>query len=260
MPQDTPISYISTYTRDDVFVRDVSLVHELIGKVSFTEMSFFQLTGRRPSRAELTVLDAVLVTLMEHGFTPSAIISRMTAMSSPEALQGAVAAGLLAVGSTFVGTTEDAAVVLAKLIAAPEGVESAARAFATQCRQERRPLPGFGHHLHKPDDPRAIRLFEVAQEVGTAGPHVAAIKALSAQVDAVYGRHITINATGAIAALLADIGVPVQIMRGFSILSRCAGLLGHILEEQQHPTARALWDQALHSVKYMGTAGASGGD
>jgi citrate synthase len=257
MAEQAPKSYISTHTTDDVFVRDVSLVHQLMGKVSFTEMSFFQLLGRRPTPGELTVVDAVLVTLMEHGFTPSAIIARMTAMSSPEALQASVAAGLLAVGSTFVGTTEDAAVVLEKLVTAPEGLEAAARDFAAQCRRERKPLPGFGHHLHKPDDPRSIRLFQIAEEAGTAGARVAAIKVLSSHVDQVYGRHITINATGAIAALLGDIGVPTQIMRGFSILSRCAGLLGHILEEQKYPTARALWDQALRSVEYVhsGTEG-----
>lgn len=248
-------SYISTYTADDVFVRDVSLVHELVGKVSFTEMTFFQMFGRRPSAGELKVVDAVLVTLMEHGFTPSAMISRLTAMSSPEALQASVAAGLLAVGSTFVGTTEDAAVVLSGLLAAPEGVDAAARTFAETCRREKRSLPGFGHHLHKPDDPRSARLFEVAEEAGTAGPHVAALRTLSRQVDEVYGRHLTINATGAIAAVLCDIGVPPQIMRGFSILSRCAGLIGHVLEEQTLPTARELWDQALNTVEYAGAKG-----
>jgi citrate synthase len=255
MTNGRPQSYISTHTNDDIFVRDMSLVHELMGKLSFTEMSFFQLMGRRASPGEVKVLDAVLVTLMEHGFTPSAIIARLTSMSSPEALQAAVAAGLLSVGSTFVGTTEDAATVLESLVNAPEGVEAAARSYAEQSRRERRPLPGFGHHLHKPDDPRSGRLFEIAEQAGTAGPRCAAIKVLSRQVDQVYGRHITINATGAIAALLGDIGVPREIMRGFSLLSRCAGLLGHILEEQRMPTARAMWDQSLRSVQYLGSAG-----
>ena len=250
-----PQSYISTYTNDDIFVRDFSLIHDLIGKVTFTEMTWIQMFGRRPTAGETQVLDAVLVTLMEHGFTPSAIISRLTAMSSPEAQQASVAAGLLAVGSTFVGTTEDAALVLAQMIAAPEGVEAAALAFARTCRSERRPLPGFGHHLHKPDDPRAQRVMDVAQTAGTAGPHQAAIQVLSRQVDVVYGRHITINATGAIAAVLCDIGVPPRIMRGFSIISRCSGLVGHILEEQTLPTAREIWDQALQSVEYMGDKG-----
>jgi citrate synthase len=260
MTDGTPKSYISTHTKDAIFVRDVSLVDELMGKVSFTQMSFFQLMGRYASAGELQVLDAVLVTLMEHGFTPSAIIARLTAMSSPEALQAAVAAGLLSVGSTFVGTTEDAAAVLDTLITAPTGVEAAARRYAEESRRERRPLPGFGHHLHKPDDPRSARLFEIAEEAQTAGPRCAAIKVLSRHVDEVYGRHLTINATGAIAALLGDIGVPREIMRGFSLLSRCAGLLGHILEEQKMPAARAIWDQTLHSVRYLGTAGVPAGE
>jgi citrate synthase len=248
-------SYISSYTADDIFVRDSSLVHELVGHLTFTEMTWFQIFGRRGTAGEVAILDAVLVTLMEHGFTPSAIISRLTALSSPEALQASVAAGLLAVGSTFVGTTEEAADLLAGLVAAPEGVDAAARNAAEAYKRDRRNLPGFGHPMHKPDDPRTIRLFEVAEAVGTSGPYIAAIKIFSRHVDAVYGRHITINATGAIAAVLADIGVPPQIMRGFSILSRCAGLIGHIFEEQRIPAARQLWDQALQSVEYMGNAG-----
>jgi len=232
-------------------------LHELIGKVSFTEMAYFQMLGRRPTAGELKVVDAVLVTLMEHGFTPSAIISRLTVMSSPEALQAAVAAGLLAVGSTFVGTTEEAAVVLADLVRSEDGVEDAARRFAGDRRAAKRHIPGFGHHLHKPDDPRSIRLFEVAREAGTFGDHCEAILALSKSVDEVYGRHITINATGAIAAMLCDIGIAPQIMRGFSILSRCAGLIGHIHEEQNAPTARTMWDQMAGLVEYSGSAGAS---
>lgn len=247
-------SHISTYNNDDVFVQDESLVHELIGNVTFSEMSFLQMFGRRPTPGELKVTDAVLVTLMEHGFTPSAIISRLAAMSSPEALQASVAAGLLAVGSTFVGTTEDAAVLLDRLVGADAGIEAAAREVAEEYRRERKPLPGFGHHLHKPDDPRSIRLFEVAREAGTAGKHMEAIQILSKHVDDVYGRHITINATGAIAALLCDIGIPAEIMRGYSIISRCAGLVGHIHEEQHEPTGRQMWDMISHAVEYQGTA------
>ena len=248
-------SNISTYTADDVFIRDASLINDLIGKVSFTELTFFQILGRRPSLGELAVVDAVLVTLMEHGFTPSAIISRLTAMSSPEALQASVAAGLLSVGSAFVGTTEDAARLLAGIVASPAGIDAAARAAAEAYRKEKRPLPGFGHHLHKPDDPRSLRLFQVAQDASVPNRHVEALKVFSLHVDDIYGRHITINATGAIAAVLSDIGVPIEIMRGFSILSRCAGLIGHIYEEQQMPTGRAMWDQALNSVTYTGEKG-----
>ena len=257
-PETRPVTHIATHTNDAIYIRDASLVDELIGKVSFTDMIVFHLMGRMPSRAESVILDAVLVTLMEHGFTPSVIATRMVAMSSPEALQAAVAGGLLCVGSQFVGTMEEAAGMIEEVMEHPNGVEAGARAVAQRHRAGRIPLPGFGHHLHRPDDPRPPRLFAVAEEVGVPGRHIAALRALSAAVDEVYGRHITINATGAIAAVLGEIDLPREIMRGIAVISRCAGLVGHIREEQQHPAARKLWDTIEHTVEYAGTKGKGG--
>lgn len=257
-PETPPITHIATHTNDAIYVRDRSLVDELIGKVSFTDMIVFHLMGRMPTRAESTILDAVLVTLMEHGFTPSVIATRMIALSSPEALQSAVAGGLLCVGSQFVGTMESAAVLIDEVLAHPDGLEAGALAVAQRHRSGRIALPGFGHHLHRPDDPRSPRLFAIAEEAGVPGRHIAALRTLSKAVDEVYGRHITINATGAIAALLGEIGMPAEIMRGIAVISRCAGLVGHIREEQQHPTARQLWDTVEHTVEYAGTKGKRG--
>ena len=245
-----PKTHIAYHTNEAIYVRDVDLVKDLIGKVSFTEMMFFQITGTRPSPAQVALLDAVLVTLMEHGFTPSVIATRMIYISAPEALQSAVAAGLLGVGSTFVGTMENAAKLLDEILSAPEGEEARAKAIATRYRETRQPLPGFGHHLHKPDDPRSPRLIALAQEYKTPGHHIRALKTLSAAIDAVYGRHITINATGAIAAVLGEIGFPQEVMRGVAVVSRAAGLVGHILEEQREPAARFIWDLAEHQVPY----------
>jgi citrate synthase len=248
-----PTTAICAYTTDAIYVRDKSLVDELIGELTFTQMMYFQIMGRMPGTAETRIVDAVLVTLMEHGITPSAIAARLTIMSAPEALQGAVAAGLLGVGGQFLGTMEGAAKLLAEIVAAPDA-QAAAREIATRHRETRTPLPGFGHNLHRPDDPRTPKLLRVAQEAGVAGAHVAALRTLGAAVDAVYGRHITINATGAIAALLGEIGIPVDIMRGFAIVTRAAGLVGHIREERESPAARYIWEQAAHDVAYSGDA------
>lgn len=243
-------SKISTSNETHIYVRGEDLVEDLIGKLSFTEMIYFQVMGTKPTEAQVIILDAVLVTLMEHGFTPSVIVARLIAMSSPEATQAAIAAGLLAVGSKFVGTTEEAAEVLVEIVAAPEGIEKAASDKAEYFRKEKKPVPGFGHPFHKPDDPRPARLFEIAEEVGVAGDYVAALKALSRHVDRVYGRHLTINATAAIAALLCEIGIPKEIMRGFSVLSRCAGLVGHLREEADEPMARDMWEKIDGAVEY----------
>ncbi|MFC2950572.1 citryl-CoA lyase [Marinicaulis aureus] len=250
--KERPKSRIATHSETAIYVRDANLVDDLIGKVSFTQMLYFQIFGRHPTEGEVKILDAVLVTLMEHGFTPSVIVARLIAMSSPEATQAAIAAGLLGVGGKFVGTTEAAAHLLRRIVEAPEGVEAAARAEAERHRKEKLLLPGFGHPFHKPDDPRPARLFEVAAEAGHSGKYIAALKQFSKEVDEVYGRHLTINATSAIAALLCEIDVPVHIMRGFSVLSRCAGLIGHLNEEHELPVARTLWENAEASVDYLG--------
>jgi citrate synthase len=186
---------------------------------------------------------------MEHGLTPSALATRLVYSSAPEATQSAIAAGLLAVGSVFVGTVEGCAALLERIIAAADA-KAEARAIAEEHRVARRPLPGFGHPLHKPDDPRSPVILGLADAEGISGARVAALRMLASAVDDVYGRHITINATGAIAAALGDAGIPATIMRGFAVLARCAGLVGHVAEEQRDPAMRAIWEAAERAVPY----------
>jgi citrate synthase len=237
---------IATSTPTDIIVRGKSLPRELIGNLTFTEMIWFDVLGEMPTAGQRAVLDACLVALMEHGMTPSALATRLVYGSAPEAMQGAVAAGLCGVGGVFVGTVEGCAVLLARIVAAPDPTAEAARIVA----EASRPLPGFGHNLHTPDDPRTPKLFEVARRHGIAGFHVAALEALGAALDAHKRRHITINATGAIAAVLADAGAPTEILRGFAIIARCAGLVAHIHEEQRSPAMAAIWDAAERAVPY----------
>jgi citrate synthase len=243
---------IATSTADDVFIRDASLCRDLIGKLTFTEMIYFQVLGRRPSEAQTAILDACLVTLMEHGLTPSALATRLVYSSAEEAMQAAVAAGLLAVGSRFVGTTEGCGQLIARVLAAGDDGAAEARRIAVAFRTDKEPIPGFGHPFHKPDDPRTPVLLALARERGVAGPHVAAVLALSSAIDETYGKHITLNATGAIAAVLGDAGVPREILRGMALIARAAGLVGHVHEEQKKPAMRAIWEAAEHAVAYDG--------
>jgi len=244
-----PSTRLCRHTKDAIYVRGANLVDELIGELTFTEMTYFAVTGRRPDAAQVRILDAVLVTLMEHGLTPSVIAARMVYGSTPESLQAAVSAGLLAVGSVFVGTMEGCAALIERVMTAKD-MQAEARRVATEHREARRPVPGFGHHLHKPDDPRTPKLLGLAEAEGVAGRHVAALCALSAGVDAVYGRHLTVNATGAVAALLGEIGIPGRVMRGIAVVSRAAGLVAHVAEEQSEPTMRYLWELAEENVPY----------
>jgi citrate synthase len=244
-----PTTAIATSTADDITVRGASLCTDLLGKLTFTEMTYFQVLGRRPSAGQTAVLDGCLIALMEHGLTPSVLATRLVYSSAPEALQGAVAAGLLAVGSRFVGTVEGCAAILDRMVASGDPAAEAAR-IVEEHRAARRPLPGFGHPVHIPDDPRTPRLFALAREHGLAGAHVAAVELLSATLDRALGRHLTINATGAVAAALRDAEVPAAIMRGFALIARCAGLVGHLHEEQQHSVMPTIWGAAERAIPY----------
>ena len=135
---------LSGYDESNILIRDKNLVSDLMGKLSFTQMLLFHITGAMPTPLQLAVTDAVLVTIMEHGLVPSAIASRLTLLGAPESFQGAVAAGLLGVGDRYAGTASECGALLEKIVAADDG-EATARAVVRQYRADRRPLPGFGH-------------------------------------------------------------------------------------------------------------------
>ena len=245
-----PTTSIARSDANDVLIRGRSLCAELIGKVGFTELMYLHVTGRAPTPGQVAVLDACLVALMEHGITPSVIASRMVLGSAPEAMQAAVAAGLLAVGSVFVGTVEGCAALLVEIVAADD-VDAKARAIVAEHRAAGRRVPGFGHPVHKPDDPRTPALMAVAEAAGVKGDHARALEALARAVDEAHGKHVTVNATGAVAALLADAGIPAEIMRGIALIARAAGLVGHLHEEQRDPAMPEMWQAAERAVPYV---------
>ncbi|ETF03155.1 citrate synthase [Advenella kashmirensis W13003] len=242
----------ASFTKE-VKVRGRDLVNELIGTTRFTQMLYFLTCDRMPTQVQCDLLDACLVTLMEHGLTPSAVITRLMAMSVPEEPQVAISSGLLAIGSVYAGTTEQCAALLLDI---EQRIENGEDLHAVLCeivsayRRDKRALPGFGHGTHKPDDPRALKLFELASQLGCADRYVRLVQGLGDEVDRQYGRHVTINATGAIAALLLESDVPVAAIRGFSVVSRAAGLVGHYLEELENPSGKAIWAAAKQTVPY----------
>ena len=237
-------------TSDKVVLRGHDLSKDIMGTMSFAEAFFLLVVGRRLDPGGVRVLDAVLVALMEHGMTPQAIATRMIYLAAPDSLQGAIAAGLLGVGGQFAGTMQETASLLARIVSAPVG-EEAAREIVREHRHAKKGIPGFGHHLHKPDDPRSLRLFAIAREGAVAGAHIAAIQLLSRELDAASGRHLTINATGAIAAVLMDLGFPASLMRGVAVVSRSAGLVAQIGEEEANPIANRLWRKIEEDVVYQ---------
>lgn len=254
MSRDKPTTALSHHTLDAIFYREKNLVSDILkpgAAPDFVAEAAAHILGRAISQGEQRVLNAIMITMMEHGFTPSAIATRSIYMSAPENMQGAVAAGLLAVGSQFVGTVENNARILNQLVGLPKDERRPlAERIVDEHRARKAHMPGFGHHLHRPDDPRAVRLLEIGAENELDGAHVAALRLLSEVIDQRAGKHLTINATGATAALLGEMGVPVELMRGFSLIGRTAGLVAHIAEEQQRPSGRFIWDLVDKSIPY----------
>jgi citrate synthase len=235
---------IGASTADTITLLGHDLPGELLGRVSFGELSFWLIAKRRPTPGQLALFEAVLVALADHGFTPTALAARLTYASAPESLQGAVAAGLLGGGSRFLGVTEDAARFLAGGLAGcgdrPEPTDEAgwddmAAGLVAAARDEGRLVPGLGHPVHKVEDPRTPVLFDLARRHGTFGDHLALFAAIGRVHPAILGRTLPMNGAGTCGAVLADLGLPVPVMRGVALLARCAGLLGHLAEEQSDP-------------------------
>ena len=241
---------ISTFDEKGATIRGKSLVDELIGEVSFTQMIYLHILGKMPTPAQARVLDAVLVTLVDHGVMAS-VGARVVYMASPESIQGAIAAGILGLGSQFGGVMEEIGRNLEAIVAAPDA-DAKAGEIVSAYRLAKQSVPGFGHPNFRPEDPRTPKLLQVAEREGLAGQHVAALRSLASAVDANLGKHITINATAAIAALLGELGVPWRIMRGFAAISRTPGVVGHLYEEQTHPAAYRIGVMAHEMVPYVG--------
>ncbi|MGV6872130.1 citryl-CoA lyase [Pseudochelatococcus sp. B33] len=250
MTHTQPTTSIAHAEKDRVVVRGMDLAGDLIGERSYTETLHLIVTGRLPDERQRIVLDACLVTLMEHSWTPSSLIARLTIDSLPEDSQVAIAAGLLSLGNIFAGTSEACARLLVEGVASNDAPDVYCRKLVANYRQMRKPLPGFGHPLHKPADPRTTKLIGLADRSGIHGDYVDMLLTLSREVDAAAGKAIPLNATGAIAALLLEIGFPVDAMRGLAVVSRAGGLIAHIREERETHVAREIWSYVENNVPY----------
>jgi citrate synthase len=244
-----PVTSICGFDADSISIRGKDLVAELIGKRSFTEAFLLQSLGTEPTVLQTRIVDAVLVTIMEHGLVPSAVVTRLTHYGAPESYEGAVAAGLLGVGDRYAGTASECGELIERISAADNAVD-AADAIVADYRSRRRPLPGFGHPIHHDLDPRVKRLLTVCEEAGCDGRHIAAMNTLEAALNRALGKQLVTNISAAIGAALAEAGVPSAMMRGVILVARCAGLVGHLLEETQRPIADDLWKGAQAPIGY----------
>ncbi len=250
-----PHTSISTSDEHSIVVRGEDLCQQLIGKISFTDYFHLLVTGRRPTPAATAVLDATLVAIAEHGLVPSVQASRMTLAAAPDALQGAVAAGILGCGSVILGASETAGRLFFEIeqrAQASGGIDAAARAVLQELRAARKPIPGYGHPLHKERDPRVARLFAVAREQGANLAYIAIAEEIERQIPEVVGKDLRLNVSAAIPAVLLGIGFPLAALKGVPILARTAGLIAHLTEELEQSIGFALSYQATRELAYDG--------
>ena len=245
-------SAISASNAETIVVRGRDLCGELVGAITFTDHVWLLITGALPGVAQRRVLDATLVAIAEHGLVPSVAASRMTLAAAPEALQGAVAAGILGCGSVILGSADAAARLFSSVHSRGEPPEAAARAVLGELRAARRPVPGYGHPLHKRQDPRVARLLSVATECGLAGRYIEIAGLVERLVPEIWGKQLPMNVSGAIAAVLLDAGYPLLAVKGVPMLARTASLIAHLTEEQQRPIGFLLADEGAGAIEYDG--------
>jgi citrate synthase len=239
---------VGTSDADSITVMGRDLAGDLMGKTTFTELAFLLVRGRPASPEETRMLDAVLVSLADHGLTPTVLAARLTYTGAPEALQGAIAAGLLGAGSVFLGVVEDSVRFLDEIgDDVPGGV-------ARELEAGRR-IPGLGHPIHKVEDPRTPRIYAIAEETGLLGPYLSRLREVAEAHTKQTGRELPVNGAGVAGAALADLGFPAPLLRGFALLARTAGLLGHLAEEMQSPIGMRLYREVDERAKYAPPTG-----
>ena len=262
MPDDSAVPRFPTSLgasdRTSITLLGHDLAQELIGEVTFGELAFWLLTLQRPTAQQRRVFEGVLVALADHGFTPTAIAARLTYLSAPDAVQGALAAGLLGGGSRYLGVTEDTGRFLADVLAnelpppdTEDGWDALARKAITARKATGRFVPGLGHPVHKQGDPRTPVIIRIAHEEGVYGPHLALFEAIGRTAPEILGRSLPLNGAGVCGAALADLGLPVELLRGFALLARAAGLLGHLAEELRRPVAHDIYLAVDRNADYI---------
>lgn len=249
---------------DKINVHGYDLVEDLMGSITLADMAFLGAKHRKPTEAESKMLNAVMVSICEHGFTPSSVSTRLTYLGAPEAVQAAVAAGLLGAGSVYLGAMEQVAEMLKDGIE-KHGEDKDAAEIATLILDERAEqglqLPGFGHPIHRPVDPRTIKLFEISKELGFYKKNSEVINEISKQFNERKGKPITLNAVGAIGAVLADMDFDHRVMKSFAVAARAVGLVAHIVEEieagRKESVGQQLFDFIEENTEYTAKAAVS---
>lgn len=262
--QENNFTAIATADADTITVRGRDLCSELIGKIGFTDYFYFLVTGQMPTETQRFFTDAVMVAIAEHGLVPSIQAARLTLAAAPEATQGAIAAGLLGMGTVVAGSSETAGYYLANLVAKAKAsgrsYDEVAAAGLAGLKAAKQKAPGIGHPQHSTGDPRANVLLALADEKGVSGDHIRMLRAMAAAAPKAMGRPLPINVSGAIPAVMLDVGYPLGAMKGLPVLARTASLIAHLYEETQRPIGFIMSHHADLAIEYDGPKSKAGGN
>lgn len=254
--QDQSFTAIATSDAESVTVRGLDLCDDLIGKINFTDYFWLLVLGEKPSAAQRDMMDACLVAIAEHGLVPSVQAARMTLAAGPDAWQGAMAAGLLGMGSVVAGSSESAGRYLAEVIAKAEAdgmdIEAAAIASLKEHKAQRKKVAGLGHPQHNDGDPRADRLLAFADELGVSGKYIETLRILGKHAPGIIERPLPINVSGAIPACILDAGWPLDAIKAVPLLARAAGLSAHLFEEAGRSIGFIMSHKADLAIAYDG--------
>jgi citryl-CoA lyase len=202
----------------------------MMEKLSFASVVYLILRGQLPDEREARMMEAILVSSIDHGASPPSVLGTRNVISGGNSLNAAVAGGVLVIGDSHGGAIEQSACILQEWARKDSQIEQLAKDLVADMKAKKKRLPGFGHRLHQ-TDPRTVKLFEIASQLQFSGRHTELAKAIESELEKTSGRKFPINVDGAIAAVISDMGFDWRLGKGFFIVSRVPGLIAHAYEE-----------------------------
>jgi len=210
-------------------------IEKLMGQASFAQVAYLAIFGELPDEKTGRMIDAIIVSSVDHGVTPPSILSALTVASTGASLSASIAAGIMSINRFHGGAIENCMKMLTEAVrqqkAENKAIDQTAVQIIREYRAAKKTIFGYGHRVHT-RDPRTVRLLQLAEELGFYGPAVKMAVTIEKVIPDVIGRQLPLNVDGAIGAVLCELDVPPELSNAFFILSRTAGIIAHVHEER----------------------------